>query len=222
MREFGRKHKLEFQDTKCKVMEIGNHKEKRAKWKFGEKEITNCESYKYLGEMITRNGKNKENLVQRCSKVKNAVRAVVSFANDQTMRSSQMRVVVKLHDAVTVPTLLYCSETWTLNKGEKDEIDKLEIWAWKKMIGLPKTTPNPAVIFATGAMYPSVRIEMRMLIYFHKILNRAQGHWARVILRTLCDLNIGWLKQIRGQTGPLCPVGGIKSGRRRLKGQLKR
>ena len=109
-----------------------------------------------------------------------------------------MRVVVKLHDVVTVPTLLYCSETWTLNKGEKDEIDKLKIWSWKKMIGLPKTTPNPAVIFATGAMYPSVRIEMRMLIYFHKILNRAQGHWARVILKTLGDLNIGWVKQIKG------------------------
>ena len=29
VREFGRKHKLEFQDTKCKVMEIGNHKETR-------------------------------------------------------------------------------------------------------------------------------------------------------------------------------------------------
>ena len=47
--EFGIKHKLEFQKTKCKVMEIGTHKERKNTWEMGQGEITNCETYTYLG-----------------------------------------------------------------------------------------------------------------------------------------------------------------------------
>ena len=37
----------------------------------------------------------------------------------------------------------------------------MEVWAWKSMIGLPKTTPTAAVIFSTGALFASIRIEMK-------------------------------------------------------------
>ena len=82
-----------------------------------------------------------------------------------------MRVIVKLHNAVTVPTLLYCLETW-----EKNKIDKFKIWAGKKTIGLPKTTPTPAYIYAIKAIISLVKTEISMLIYFYKILNKGHGH----------------------------------------------
>ena len=56
--EFAVKHKLEWGEEKCKTMEVGGHKEEKKVWKLGEKTITKCESYKYLGEKIHRNGKN--------------------------------------------------------------------------------------------------------------------------------------------------------------------
>ena len=195
--EFGTKHKLEFQETKCKVMEIGNHKEKRTKWKMGQKEITNCESYTYLGETLMRNGKNTKNLDKRINKVKAAVRAVASFAKGPLLRGGQMKVLIMLHEAVNIPTLLYCAETWTLSKGEFDELDRLELWSWKKMIGLPKTTPNAAVMYVTGALYPSIRIQMGMLLYLHRLLNKGPEIWSRIVLEKLDSLNIGWAKQVR-------------------------
>ena len=60
--EFAVKHQLEWGVEKCKVMEIGSHKEKQTQWDLGGKKIGNCQSYKYLGEMISRNGKNAENI----------------------------------------------------------------------------------------------------------------------------------------------------------------
>ena len=66
---FGIKHKIEWGQDKCKVMEVGRQKENKTRWKLGDKEIENCRTYKYLGEIISRDGTNDENLKGRRDKV---------------------------------------------------------------------------------------------------------------------------------------------------------
>ena len=113
------------------------------------------------------------------------------------MKRIETKALITLHNAVTIPTLLYGSETWPLNNTIKNEIDKIEIWAWKSMLGLPKTTPTPAVIFCTGALYASIRVEMKQLLYLHKVLQKEPDHWTKQSLYAINDHNIGWAKQIR-------------------------
>jgi hypothetical protein len=79
------------------------------------------------------------------------------------MKRIEMDVFLRLHEMVTIPTLLSNSETWMLNKSERKGIDKIEIWAMKKMIGLPITTPTAAVIFMTGAMFATIRMDVKQL-----------------------------------------------------------
>ena len=69
--EFAIKRQLEWGVDKCKAMEIGKHKEIKNEWKLGDKTIGICKSYKYLGEIISRDGKSAENLAERCKKSKN-------------------------------------------------------------------------------------------------------------------------------------------------------
>ena len=175
--EFAIKHQLEWSAKKTQVMEIGLHKEEKSNWKLGEKVISNCKSYKYLGEIIQRDGRNDENFIARFNKVKATVRAIMTCAKSNIMKKIEMKVILKLHECVTVPTLIYNSETWILRKAEKKEIDKMEIYALKKMIGLPPTTPTPGIIYATGTMFTSIRIEMKQIIYLHKILTKAADPW---------------------------------------------
>ena len=73
---FAIKHKIEWGASKCKTMEIANRREKRTKWKLGDKEIERCSTYRYLGEQISQNGKNEENLKERFEKIKHCVRAI--------------------------------------------------------------------------------------------------------------------------------------------------
>ena len=84
------------------------------------------------------------------------VRAISTCGSNKVMRKIEMDLIIKLHEAVTVPTLLYGAETWPLNATIKKNVDKIKIWAWKSMIGLPKTTPSAAVLFCSGALYPSI------------------------------------------------------------------
>ena len=194
--EFAIKHKLEWGASKCKTMEIGNHREERSTWKLGMKEIEKCSTYKYLGEQISRNGKNKENLHERFTKVKNCVRAITTSCRSALMRKIGSKVTLLLHESVTVPTLLYNSETWTLNKTEKKMIDKVEIYALKKTLGLPKTTPTAGIVATTGVLFASIRVEMKQLLYLHKVLTKDQQHWTQVTLMVLKEQNHGWAKQI--------------------------
>ena len=155
--EFAIKHKLEWGPEKCKTMEVGGHKEKRESWKLGEKNINKCESYKYLGERIHRNGKNEENLKERCDKLKFTARAIVTCCKSEIMRRIGTKVILKLHEAETIPAFLYNSETWTLNKSENKLIDQTELYAWKKMFGLPQTTPTAGIIVTSVTCVSHVR-----------------------------------------------------------------
>ena len=101
-----------------------------------------------------------------------------------------MKLIIQLHEAVTLSTLLYNAETWPLDCAAKKEIDKMELWAWKSMIGLPKTTPTAAVMFATGALFPSIRIEMKQLIFLHQILQKSKRSIRQKLAYT------GWACQI--------------------------
>ena len=56
---------------KCKVLEVGAHKVATKSWALGEQIIGSYDSYKYLGEIITRNGKNEENWEARFKKSQN-------------------------------------------------------------------------------------------------------------------------------------------------------
>ena len=71
LNEFALKHKIKWGADKCKVMRIGKHKEKRKEWKIGDMPITETSEYKYLGDWITDDGKNKLNIEMRRKKITN-------------------------------------------------------------------------------------------------------------------------------------------------------
>ena len=112
------------------------------------------------------------------------------------MKRIEIDTIIKLHEVVTLPTLLYKAETWPLNTTDKKEIDKIEVWAWKNMLGLPKTTPTAAIVFTTGSLYASICVQIKQLIYLHKVLQKQNRHWTKLSLFTLREHNIGWAKQI--------------------------
>ena len=88
-------------------------------------ELENSETYCYLGEVISRDGRNKANLAERFKKVKGLVRAIMTSAKTSIMKRIQTNVLLKLHKAETVPKFLYNAETWALNREEKKEADKM-------------------------------------------------------------------------------------------------
>ena len=120
----------------------------------------------------------------------------MTCCRSEIMRRIGTKVILKLHEAETIPAFLYNAETWTLNKSEKKIIDQAELYAWKKMIGLPQTTPTAGIVMTMGALFATIRVETKQLVYLHKVMNKSDSHWTKTTLKIMKEYNIGWAKQI--------------------------
>ena len=193
---FAKIHKLKWGQDKCKIMKIGKRTDKDT-WKIGEMEIGPCESYTYLGDIITPDGKNTENIKSRKNKITVSSVSINTIASSEILFKIETPVLLELHEKVNVPSLLSNSESWTLLKSEEIEIERAEIQCIKNLFDLPLKTPTPAILYMLGIPYTSSRIDQKKLVYLHKILNRDPSHWTRKSLETLETMNIGWYKGIR-------------------------
>ena len=72
--EFAIEHKLKWGQEKCNVMEVRCGKYVKRQWNLGKMEINSCDEYKYLADVIMRNGSNKRNIEEREIKVMTATR----------------------------------------------------------------------------------------------------------------------------------------------------
>ena len=195
--EFALKHKVKWGAHKCNVLEIGKHRCVKEKWRLGDEEIMNSDTYRYLGDIINRNGSNKQNLEERFKKVKNSTREVMACGNSEIMRTTELKVCLDLHEAVTVPMMINNCESWVLTSTDTKELEKMELWALKRILNIPTTTPSTAVRFVTCTLFMQIRVDLRQLIYMQKILKRERSHWTHHILLSLDQHDLGWSRQIR-------------------------
>ena len=194
--EFAKKNKLTWGEKKCQVMQIGKKVKVPEKWQLGDKNIQNTTSYKYLGEMITNNNKNKSNLEAKENKVQAIVRQINTTAASDVMRGIETKVILELFEKCILPSLLNNCESWTLSPSDELQIEKITITAIKRLFSLPTTTPTAAIIFSLGLLYTTQSVDQKRFLYLHKLLNLENDHWNKQMLLHLHTTNSGWAKNI--------------------------
>ena len=197
--EFAKKHRLQWGQAKCNVMRVGVHdKTQESKtWNLGSMPITETTSYKYLGDIISSDGRNTKNIEARKTKTYATTININSIASTEVLRKIETSVLLELHDKITIPGLLANAESWSLSKMEYTDIEKIEYQALRNLFDLPLHIPIPGLIFSFGTLYTHLQIEKRRLNYLHRILNRTETHWTKKTLRILFEQNIGWAKTIK-------------------------
>ena len=114
--DFAVKHKLKWGRDKCNVMEVGNGRYNQIKWKLGNLEIDSCDKYKYLGDIIMRNGNNQKNIEDRQFKVMAMTRKILALGGNEVFKKIRLKALLKMHNSCTIATLLTNCETWVLKK----------------------------------------------------------------------------------------------------------
>ena len=197
--EFALKHRLIWGQSKCKIMRIGHHRknDNKEEWKLGKMTIEETDQYRYLGDIITADGKNKVNIETRKNKTIATTIQINSIASTEVLKQIESMVLLELHDKITIPGLLANSESWILNKGETNELEKIELQALRNLFDLPCHTPNPAILFTFGTIYTDLRMEKKRLMYLYRILTRDDTNWTKMTLSIMDNRGIGWAKSIR-------------------------
>ena len=103
-------------------MRIGKHREQQNEWKLGEMTIDECTSYKYLGDIISNDGKNTKNIETRKEKINASTVTINTIAESDILCRIETAVLLELHEKVSIPGLIANCESWNLKKAEIQEL----------------------------------------------------------------------------------------------------
>ena len=178
-------------------MQVGKLNSEQKEWDLGDLKIQEASLYKYLGDVVTSDGRNSKNLEARQNNSLITTVTIISIAESEVMRNIGTRVLIEMHEEKNLSRLLTNAESWTLNQGEKTKLEKIEIQSLEYLFDLPAHTPTPAIIFAFGLLYTNIRVDKKRFLYLHRILNRDNDNYTRLTLQTLQEMDIGWAKNVK-------------------------
>ena len=120
----------------------------------------------------------------------------MAYARSPIMQRIGTRVSLRLYEANIVSMLLYGSETWTLDAKETSLIERVDLWALKKLFGFPPTPPTPAIRYITGTLFVEIQIKKKQLIYLQQLMQKDSSQMIKDSLLTLKENNTGWAKYV--------------------------
>ena len=77
--------------------------------------------------------------------------------------------------AMVFPVVMYGCESWTVKKAEHQRIDAFELWCWRRLFRVPRTTrrSNQSILKEISPGYSLERLMLRLkLQYFGHLIRR--------------------------------------------------
>ena len=139
--------------------------------------------YKYLGDILTSDGKISETITQR----KNSIIGITAELNAITdeLRQSTIHIdaVLQYHHGIIIPRLLLNCETWnTLTKQNYTDIESIQNTNLKRLLRLPASTPSAGLRNELGILSTRSQITKKRAMYLHRLLNLPQTNITQQIL----------------------------------------
>ena len=219
--------KLQFGATKCKKIHVGKFCEEFKCQKVsvdnwvevpiedkiedvfnGEVEMEETESERYLGDIISNNGRNMNNFKARVNKGIGIVNNIFTYLEAIPFGKHYFEVGVMLRNSLLVSSVLCNSEAWyNVTEAEYNFIETVDLMFMRRILNAPKTTPKEMLYLELGCLQFRHIIKKRRLSFLHYLLNeepdsminrflwtqmekRNPKDWTTTILRDLEELNI--------------------------------
>ena len=89
-----------------------------------------------------------------------------------------MPTKVRLVKAMVFPVVMYRCESWTLKKAERQRIDALELWCWRRLLRVPWTArrSNQSILkeISPGCSLEGLMLKLK-LQYFGHLMRRVDS-----------------------------------------------
>jgi hypothetical protein len=189
--------KLQFGGDKCKKLHVGHLCEEYKcqdlsvdKWT--EVEVTNDETgevemedhyagehimeekeeERYLGDVISTDGKNVKNIKARIAKGKGIVNKIITMLDGIPFGKHYFEVGMILRDSLLVSSMLFNCEAWyNLTSSELDLLETIDLLFLRQLLQAPKGTPKEMLFLELGCLPFREIVRERRLGFLHYILN---------------------------------------------------
>jgi len=94
-----------------------------------QKQLENVECYKYLGRILTNDGRYTLEIKSRIAMAKAA------FSKKKTLFTNKLDLILrkKLVNCYIWSMAVYGAETWTLRTADQKYLESFEMWCWRRM-----------------------------------------------------------------------------------------
>ena len=169
--EIASRYRIRFGSQKIKTLCIGKEP---AQFNIGTTKLEQTETYTYLGITMSNKGTLKHHINQTRGKCEASMQAITSIAKHRHIREKEMFTIMKLHEACTIPMLLYGIEGLIPTKMERKELGDINTNIMRRIINTPPpppTTSKELIMMETDQVPVDTKIDERQIIYHMKKLN---------------------------------------------------
>ena len=161
-------NKMEFHPIKTKIMKINSQE---SEIKLGEHHLEYTDKMKYLGDIISNDGKVDELIKDRKNAITGITAELVSIMS-QIQNETAIKAKIQFIRGILVPKLLVNCETWNnLTQTNKEDLEKIFIKSIKRILRIPESTPNMGILNELGLLTIENEMMKRRITYLHAMLN---------------------------------------------------
>ena len=127
---------------------------------------------KYLGVIISKDGKNMKNIKERVAKGVGIVKRILTILDSIPLGKHYFEVAMILRDSLLISSILYNAEAWyNLTNIELTLIETVDLMFFRKLLKAPKGTPIEMFYLELGCLPLRQIIREKRLSFLHYILN---------------------------------------------------
>ena len=161
--------------TKCHKIHIGKNHEKCLELKVHETKMKEVKSDTYLGDVISSDGRNTENIKTRVSKGLGIITQITNLLDAVNFGEHYFEIGLLLRDTMLINGVLTNAEIWyNLQKSEIKELEDLDKILLRKLLGAPVSTPGEPFFLELGILPINIIIKPRRINYLHYLLTRKE------------------------------------------------
>ena len=174
----------------------------------GEENMEEVQEEKYLGDIISKDGKNIKNFKARVNKGTGIVNKIMNILDGIPFGQFYFEVALILRNSLLVSSMLCNSEAWyNITNSELNFLETVDLMLLRKILNSPKSTPKEMLYLELGCIPFRNLIQQRRLSFLYYILhedpkslvyrffetqlnNRTKNDWVTRVLRDLKELQL--------------------------------
>ena len=176
-----------FNGGKCHALHAGRQLRSCCILKAHNTDIEIVDKEKYVGDVVTSDGKHTKNVESRRSKGMGVISEITSILDGLCLGSHYFTSALMMRQTMLVTVLLSNAETWLrLTKKDLGRLERIDRMFLRRIFQIPNSVPISFMYLETGCAPIEYIIKMKRIMYLHHILTReddaliARAFWAQV------------------------------------------
>ena len=200
--------------NKSHRLHIGNKKQNCANLKVHGNDMSDSTQEKYVGDIITVDGKNDKNIAARKARGFAIAGDILSILEEVPLGPYRIEAGLCMRNAMFLNSVLTNSEVWYgLTEKDYTDLEKVDEYLLRKILNAHSKTPIEALYLETGSLPIRFVIKKRRISYLYHLLTRdtdeliskfyfaqkrkpVKDDWALTVKYDMIDIDLGLNEEI--------------------------